>query len=70
VQLCLISENNVPVIFSIFLRLQVIKVLAIHRAMPPGKFAVIGLSESLAEEVKQFGVKVTVVAPGFSERAS
>jgi NAD(P)-dependent dehydrogenase (short-subunit alcohol dehydrogenase family) len=30
-----------------------------------GKFAVIGLSESLAEEVKQFGVKVTVVAPGF-----
>jgi NAD(P)-dependent dehydrogenase (short-subunit alcohol dehydrogenase family) len=30
-----------------------------------GKFAVIGLSESLAEEVKEFGVKVTVVAPGF-----
>ena len=30
-----------------------------------GKFAVIGLSEALAEEVKQFGVKVTVVAPGF-----
>jgi NAD(P)-dependent dehydrogenase (short-subunit alcohol dehydrogenase family) len=30
-----------------------------------GKFAVIGLSESLAEEVKPFGVKVTVVAPGF-----
>lgn len=30
-----------------------------------GKFAVIGLSESLAEEVKQFGIKVTVVAPGF-----
>ncbi|WP_158795875.1 SDR family NAD(P)-dependent oxidoreductase [Pedobacter sp. L105] len=30
-----------------------------------GKFAVIGLSESLAEEIKPFGVKVTVVAPGF-----
>ena len=30
-----------------------------------GKFAVVGLSESLAEEVKPFGVKVTVVAPGF-----
>jgi NAD(P)-dependent dehydrogenase (short-subunit alcohol dehydrogenase family) len=30
-----------------------------------GKFAVIGLSEALAEEVKQFGVRVTVVAPGF-----
>lgn len=30
-----------------------------------GKFAVIGLSESLAEEMKPFGVKVTVVAPGF-----
>jgi NAD(P)-dependent dehydrogenase (short-subunit alcohol dehydrogenase family) len=30
-----------------------------------GKFAIIGLSESLAEEVKPFGVKVTVVAPGF-----
>ena len=30
-----------------------------------GKFAVIGLSEALAEEVKEFGVKVTVVAPGF-----
>jgi NAD(P)-dependent dehydrogenase (short-subunit alcohol dehydrogenase family) len=29
------------------------------------KFAVIGLSESLAEEVKLLGVKVTVVAPGF-----
>jgi NAD(P)-dependent dehydrogenase (short-subunit alcohol dehydrogenase family) len=29
------------------------------------KFAVIGLSESLAEEVKPLGVKVTVVAPGF-----
>jgi NAD(P)-dependent dehydrogenase (short-subunit alcohol dehydrogenase family) len=29
------------------------------------KFAIIGLSESLAEEVKQLGVKVTVVAPGF-----
>ncbi|WP_232074030.1 SDR family NAD(P)-dependent oxidoreductase [Spirosoma aureum] len=28
------------------------------------KFAVIGLSEALAEEVKPFGVKVTVVAPG------
>ena len=30
-----------------------------------GKFAIIGLSESLAEEAKPFGVKVTVVAPGF-----
>lgn len=30
-----------------------------------GKFAVIGLSEALAEEVKPFGVRVTVVAPGF-----
>jgi len=30
-----------------------------------GKFAVIGLSESLAAEVAGFGVKVTVVAPGF-----
>jgi NAD(P)-dependent dehydrogenase (short-subunit alcohol dehydrogenase family) len=30
-----------------------------------GKFAVIGLSEALAEEVRQFGVKVTVGAPGF-----
>jgi NAD(P)-dependent dehydrogenase (short-subunit alcohol dehydrogenase family) len=30
-----------------------------------GKFAVIGLSEALAEEVKEFGVRVTVVAPGF-----
>jgi NAD(P)-dependent dehydrogenase (short-subunit alcohol dehydrogenase family) len=29
------------------------------------KFAVIGLSEALAEEVKEFGVRVTVVAPGF-----
>jgi NAD(P)-dependent dehydrogenase (short-subunit alcohol dehydrogenase family) len=29
------------------------------------KFAIIGLSESLAEEVKHLGVKVTVVAPGF-----
>ena len=28
------------------------------------KFAIIGLSESLAEEVKHLGVKVTVVAPG------
>lgn len=28
------------------------------------KFAVIGLSESLAQEVKPFNVKVTVVAPG------
>ncbi|MCH5719776.1 SDR family NAD(P)-dependent oxidoreductase [Niabella hibiscisoli] len=28
------------------------------------KFAVIGLSEALAQEVKPFGVKVTVVAPG------
>ena len=28
------------------------------------KFAVIGLSEALAEETKQFGIKVTVVAPG------
>lgn len=29
------------------------------------KFAVVGLSEALAEEVKAFNVKVTVVAPGF-----
>jgi NAD(P)-dependent dehydrogenase (short-subunit alcohol dehydrogenase family) len=29
------------------------------------KFAIIGLSESLAGEVKHLGVKVTVVAPGF-----
>jgi len=28
------------------------------------KFAVVGLSEALAEETKAFGVKVTVVAPG------
>ncbi|WP_316803578.1 oxidoreductase [Pedobacter nototheniae] len=28
------------------------------------KFAVIGLSEVLAEDVKDFGIKVTVVAPG------
>jgi NAD(P)-dependent dehydrogenase (short-subunit alcohol dehydrogenase family) len=29
------------------------------------KFAVIGLSEALAREIKPFGVKVTVVAPGY-----
>lgn len=29
------------------------------------KFAVVGLSEALAEEVKPFGVKVTVIAPGY-----
>lgn len=29
------------------------------------KFAVIGLSESLAEEAKPFGINVTAVAPGF-----
>lgn len=29
------------------------------------KFAVLGLSEALAEEVKPFNIKVTVVAPGF-----
>ena len=29
------------------------------------KFAVIGLSESLAREVKPFGIRVTVVAPGY-----
>lgn len=29
------------------------------------KFAVVGLSESLAEEAKLFGVKVTMVAPGY-----
>lgn len=29
------------------------------------KFAVEGLSESLAEEVKAFGIKVTIVAPGY-----
>ncbi|HMI62062.1 MAG TPA: SDR family oxidoreductase, partial [Puia sp.] len=29
------------------------------------KFALVGLSESLAEEVKAFGIKVTVVAPGY-----
>jgi len=28
------------------------------------KFAVIGISEALAEETKQFGIKVTVIAPG------
>jgi NAD(P)-dependent dehydrogenase (short-subunit alcohol dehydrogenase family) len=28
------------------------------------KFAVVGISEALAEEAKQFGIKVTVVAPG------
>ncbi|MEO6631009.1 MAG: oxidoreductase [Mucilaginibacter sp.] len=28
------------------------------------KFAVVGLSEVLAEDVKEFGIKVTVVAPG------
>jgi NAD(P)-dependent dehydrogenase (short-subunit alcohol dehydrogenase family) len=28
------------------------------------KFAVVGLSEALAEETKPFGIKVTVVAPG------
>ena len=28
------------------------------------KFGIIGLSEALAEEVKPFGIKVTVVAPG------
>lgn len=28
------------------------------------KFAVIGLSEALAQETKQFGIKVTVIAPG------
>jgi NAD(P)-dependent dehydrogenase (short-subunit alcohol dehydrogenase family) len=29
------------------------------------KFAVIGLSEALAQEVKPFGIRVTVVAPGY-----
>ncbi|TWJ00928.1 NAD(P)-dependent dehydrogenase (short-subunit alcohol dehydrogenase family) [Mucilaginibacter frigoritolerans] len=29
------------------------------------KFAMIGLSEALAEEVKEFGINVTVVAPGY-----
>ncbi|WP_160714131.1 oxidoreductase [Chitinophaga solisilvae] len=29
------------------------------------KFAVNGLSESLAEEVRPFGIKVTIVAPGY-----
>lgn len=29
------------------------------------KFAIVGLSEALAEEVKPFGIKVTVVAPGY-----
>jgi NAD(P)-dependent dehydrogenase (short-subunit alcohol dehydrogenase family) len=29
------------------------------------KFAVVGLSEALAQEAKAFGVKVTVVAPGY-----
>ena len=29
------------------------------------KFAMVGLSESLAEEVKALGIKVTVVAPGY-----
>jgi NAD(P)-dependent dehydrogenase (short-subunit alcohol dehydrogenase family) len=29
------------------------------------KYAVTGLSEALAEEVKPFGIKVTVVAPGY-----
>jgi NAD(P)-dependent dehydrogenase (short-subunit alcohol dehydrogenase family) len=29
------------------------------------KFAVNGFSESLAEEVKQFGIKVTIVEPGY-----
>ena len=36
-----------------------------HAAYSSVKFAIIGLSESLAEEVKHLGVKVTVVAPGF-----
>lgn len=29
------------------------------------KFAVIGVSEALAQEVRPFGIKVTVVAPGY-----
>ncbi len=29
------------------------------------KFAVVGFTESLAEEVKEFGIKVTVVLPGY-----
>jgi len=33
------------------------------------KFAVVGLSEALAEEVKPFGIKVTVVAPGYFRTA-
>ncbi|PZR20220.1 MAG: short-chain dehydrogenase/reductase [Flavobacterium psychrophilum] len=34
-------------------------------AYTAAKFAIIGLTECLADEVKHFGVKVTVVAPGF-----
>jgi len=34
-------------------------------AYTAAKFAVIGLTECLADEVKHFGIKATVVAPGF-----
>lgn len=38
--------------------------LANTGAYNAGKFAVIGISEALAQEVKPFGINVTVVAPG------
>ncbi len=34
-------------------------------AYSAAKFAVEGLSQAVAQEVEQFGIKVTAVAPGF-----